>query len=116
MSRNTELFERACHTIPGGVNSTVRPFRSVGGTPRFIKRAQGPYMWDADDVRYIDYVGSWGPAILGHAHPKVIKAVQEAAVDGLSFGAPTEAEIRVAEEIVRRLPSIEKVRLVSSGT
>jgi glutamate-1-semialdehyde 2,1-aminomutase len=116
MSRNTELFERACHTIPGGVNSPVRAFRSVGGSPRFITRAQGPYMWDADNVRYIDYVGSWGPAILGHAHPKVIKAVQEAAVNVLSFGAPTEAEIRIAEEIVQRLPSVEKVRLVSSGT
>ncbi|NLY27848.1 MAG: glutamate-1-semialdehyde 2,1-aminomutase [Alcaligenaceae bacterium] len=116
MPRNNELFERACHTIPGGVNSPVRAFRSVGGTPRFIKRAQGPYMWDANDTRYIDYVGSWGPAILGHAHPKVVKAVQEAAVDGLSFGAPTEAEIRIAEAIVERMPSIEKVRLVSSGT
>jgi glutamate-1-semialdehyde 2,1-aminomutase len=116
MSRNTELFERACHTIPGGVNSPVRAFRSVGGSPRFITKAQGPYMWDADDVRYIDYVGSWGPAILGHAHPAIVKAVQEAAVHGLSFGAPTEAEIRIAEEIVRRIPSIEKVRLVSSGT
>ncbi|RTZ45811.1 glutamate-1-semialdehyde-2,1-aminomutase [Candidimonas sp. SYP-B2681] len=116
MSRNTELFERALQTIPGGVNSPVRAFRSVGGSPRFITRAQGPYMWDADDVRYIDYVGSWGPAILGHAHPDVIRAVQEAAVDGLSFGAPTEGEIEIAEAIVARLPSIEKVRLVSSGT
>ncbi|MGE4369933.1 MAG: glutamate-1-semialdehyde 2,1-aminomutase [Burkholderiaceae bacterium] len=116
MSKNTELFERACHTIPGGVNSPVRAFRSVGGTPRFITKAQGPYLWDADNARYIDYVGSWGPAILGHAHPKVIKAVQDAAVNGLSFGAPTEAEIQIAEAIVARLPSIEKVRLVSSGT
>ncbi|HUG57862.1 MAG TPA: glutamate-1-semialdehyde 2,1-aminomutase [Candidimonas sp.] len=116
MSRNTELFERACQTIPGGVNSPVRAFRSVGGSPRFIKRAQGPYIWDADDVKYIDYVGSWGPAILGHAHPEVIRAVQEAAVHGLSFGAPTEAEIEIAEAITARLPSIEKVRLVSSGT
>ncbi|AEC22036.1 glutamate-1-semialdehyde 2,1-aminomutase [Pusillimonas sp. T7-7] len=116
MSRNTELFERACQTIPGGVNSPVRAFRSVGGTPRFIKRAQGPYVWDAEDTQYIDYVGSWGPAILGHAHPEVIRAVQEAAVDGLSFGAPTEAEIEIAEAIVARIPSIEKVRLVSSGT
>ncbi|PLC55063.1 glutamate-1-semialdehyde-2,1-aminomutase [Pollutimonas nitritireducens] len=116
MSRNTELFERACRTIPGGVNSPVRAFRSVGGSPRFITRAQGPYMWDAEDTRYIDYVGSWGPAILGHAHPEVIRAVQEAAVNGLSFGAPTEAEIEIAEAIAARLPSIEKVRLVSSGT
>ena len=116
MSRNTELFDRACQTIPGGVNSPVRAFRSVGGTPRFIARAQGPYMWDADDTRYVDYVGSWGPAIVGHAHAKVVKAVQEAAVGGLSFGAPTEAEIVIAEAICKRLPSMEKVRLVSSGT
>lgn len=116
MSRNSELFERACKTIPGGVNSPVRAFRSVGGTPRFIKRANGPYVWDEDDAKYIDYVGSWGPAILGHAHPEVIKAVQEAAVDGLSFGAPTEGEILIAEAICERIPSMEKVRLVSSGT
>lgn len=116
MSRNTELFERASRTIPGGVNSPVRAFRSVGGSPRFIQRAQGPYVWDADDVRYIDYVGSWGPAILGHADPAVITAVQQAAVHGLSFGAPTEAEIELAETLVQRLPSLEKVRLVSSGT
>jgi glutamate-1-semialdehyde 2,1-aminomutase len=116
MSRNPELFERACQTIPGGVNSPVRAFRSVGGSPRFIKRAQGPYLWDADGTRYIDYVGSWGPAILGHAHPDVVRAVQEAAVDGLSFGAPTEAEIEISEAIAALIPSIEKVRLVSSGT
>ncbi|MBV6305350.1 glutamate-1-semialdehyde 2,1-aminomutase [Candidimonas humi] len=116
MSRNPELFERACQTIPGGVNSPVRAFRSVGGAPRFIKRAQGPYMWDADDVRYIDYIGSWGPAILGHAHPEVVRAVQEAAVGGLSFGTPTESEIEIAEAIAARLPSIDKLRLVSSGT
>ena len=116
MSRNSELFERACKTIPGGVNSPVRAFRSVGGTPRFIQRAQGAYIWDAEGTRYIDYVGSWGPAILGHAHPEVIKAVQEAAVNGLSFGAPTEAEIEIAEAIVARIPSMEQVRLVSSGT
>lgn len=116
MSRNTALFERACQTIPGGVNSPVRAFRSVGGSPRFITRAQGPYMWDADGTRYIDYVGSWGPAILGHAHPEVIRSVQEAAVNGLSFGAPTEGEIEIAEAIAARIPSIEKVRLVSSGT
>lgn len=116
MTRNTALFERACQTIPGGVNSPVRAFRSVGGSPRFIKRAQGPYLWDADDTKYIDYVGSWGPAILGHAHPEVVRAVQEAAVNGLSFGAPTEGEIEIAEAIAKRIPSIEKVRLVSSGT
>lgn len=116
MSRNSELFERANQSIPGGVNSPVRAFRSVGGTPRFIKRAQGPYVWDADDTRYIDYVGSWGPAILGHAHPDVVAAVQDAAANGLSYGAPTEAEVELAETLVARIPSIEKVRLVSSGT
>ncbi|NYT66622.1 glutamate-1-semialdehyde 2,1-aminomutase [Alcaligenaceae bacterium] len=116
MSRNTELFDRACKTIPGGVNSPVRAFRSVGGSPRFMQRANGPYIWDAENVRYIDYVGSWGPAILGHAHPDVISAVQAAVVDGLSFGAPTEAEIQIAEAIVNLMPSMEKVRLVSSGT
>jgi glutamate-1-semialdehyde 2,1-aminomutase len=116
MSRNEELFARAQRTIPAGVNSPVRAFRSVGGTPRFFTRGEGPYLWDADGKRYIDYVGSWGPAILGHAHPQVVKAVQDAAVNGLSFGAPTEGEIGLAEMLVRRLPSIELVRLVSSGT
>ena len=116
MSRNVELFERACRSIPGGVNSPVRAFRSVGGTPRFVARAQGPYFWDADDKRYIDYIGSWGPAILGHAHPEVVKAVQDAAVHGLSYGAPTEAEVEIAEMLIARMPSIEQVRLVSSGT
>ena len=115
MSSNAQLFERACRSIPGGVNSPVRAFRSVG-TPRFIKRAQGPYVWDAEDKQYIDYVGSWGPAILGHSHPEVVRAVQEAAVHGLSFGAPTEAEIELAETLIARLPSLEQVRLVSSGT
>lgn len=116
MARNAELFERACRSIPGGVNSPVRAFRSVGGTPRFVARAQGPYFWDAEDQRYIDYIGSWGPAILGHAHPKVVTAVQEAAVHGLSYGAPTEAEIEIAELLIERLPSFEQVRLTSSGT
>jgi glutamate-1-semialdehyde 2,1-aminomutase len=115
-SRNDILFARAQKTTPGGVNSPVRAFRSVGGTPRFITRAEGPYFWDADGKRYIDYIGSWGPAIVGHAHPDVVKAVQEAATRGLSFGAPTEAEIDMAEEICRLVPSIEQVRLVSSGT
>lgn len=116
MTTNAELFERACRSIPGGVNSPVRAFRSVGGTPRFVARAQGPYFWDAEDKRYIDYIGSWGPAILGHAHPAVVKAVQDAAVHGLSYGAPTEAEIQIAELLIARLPSMEQVRLVSSGT
>jgi glutamate-1-semialdehyde 2,1-aminomutase len=116
MSRNDELFARAQRTIPAGVNSPVRAFRSVGGTPRFLTRGEGAYVWDADDKRYIDYVGSWGPAIVGHAHPDVVRAVREAATHGLSFGAPTEAEILMAETLVRRLPSVELVRLVSSGT
>ena len=116
MSRNDELFARAQRTIPAGVNSPVRAFRSVGGTPRFLVRGNGAYVWDADGKRYIDYVGSWGPAILGHAHPAVVRAVQESAVHGLSFGAPTEIEIVMAETLCRRLPSLELVRLVSSGT
>ena len=116
MSRNDELFARAQRTIPAGVNSPVRAFRSVGGTPRFLTRGEGAHVWDADGKRYLDYVGSWGPAIVGHAHPDVVNAVREAALHGLSFGAPTEAEITMAETLVRRLPSIELVRLVSSGT
>ena len=114
--QNKALFERAQLTTPGGVNSPVRAFKSVGGTPRFIKRASGPYFWDAEDTRYIDYIGSWGPAIVGHAHPQVIAAVQAAASLGLSFGAPTEGEVLMAEEICKLVPSIEQVRLVSSGT
>jgi len=116
VSQNDSLFARAQRSTPGGVNSPVRAFRSVGGTPRFITRAEGPYFWDADGKRYIDYIGSWGPAIVGHAHPEVIKAVQDAAANGLSFGAPTEGEILMAEEICKLVPSIEMVRLVSSGT
>jgi glutamate-1-semialdehyde 2,1-aminomutase len=115
-SRNDELFERAQRSIPAGVNSPVRAFRSVGGTPRFIVRGEGPYVFDADGTRYIDYVGSWGPAIVGHAHPVVVDAVQRAAINGLSFGAPTEAEIELAEALIARMPSLELVRLVSSGT
>ncbi len=102
--------------MPGGVNSPVRAFRAVGGTPIFFREGKGAYLWDVDDRRYIDYVGSWGPAILGHAHPEVISAVQQAAAKGLSFGAPTEGECRLAERIVALMPSIEQVRLVSSGT
>src|SRR5438045_5413647 len=115
-SRNAELFARAQRTIPAGVNSPGRAFRSVGGTPRFFTRGGGAYLWDADGTRYIDYVGSWGPAIVGHAHPAVVRAVQDAAAGGLSFGAPTELEIVLAETLVRRMPSLELVRLVSSGT
>ena len=116
MSRNDELFARAQRTIPAGVNSPVRAFRSVGGTPRFFARGAGAHVWDADGKRYIDYVGSWGPAIVGHAHPEVVRVVCERAADGLSFGAPTEIEIDMAETLCRRLPSLEMVRLVSSGT
>lgn len=116
MNRNEALFNRAKAIIPGGVNSPVRAFGSVGGVPRFIKKAQGAYVWDENGTRYIDYVGSWGPAIVGHAHPEVVEAVREAALGGLLFGAPTEAEIVIAEEIAKLVPSVEQVRLVSSGT
>jgi glutamate-1-semialdehyde 2,1-aminomutase len=116
MTRNEELFARAQRTIPAGVNSPVRAFRSVGGTPRFFTRGEGAYVWDADGRRYIDYVGSWGPAIVGHAHPAVVEAVVDIAPKGLSFGAPTEIEIEMAETLCRLLPSLELVRLVSSGT
>ncbi|MFD1555443.1 glutamate-1-semialdehyde 2,1-aminomutase [Paraburkholderia silviterrae] len=115
-STNQALFERAQRTIPGGVNSPVRAFRSVGGTPRFIERAQGAYFWDAEGKRYIDYIGSWGPMIVGHVHPEVLEAVQRVLVNGFSFGAPTEAEIEIAEEICKIVPSMEQVRMVSSGT
>ncbi len=114
--RNNELFERARRVIPGGVNSPVRAFRAVGGTPRFVQRAQGAYFWDANGQRHIDYIGSWGPMILGHCHPAVLEAVQKAAIDGFSFGAPTEREIELAEAILERVPSMDMVRLVSSGT
>jgi glutamate-1-semialdehyde 2,1-aminomutase len=114
--RNETLFERAKRVIPGGVNSPVRAFRAVGGTPRFVQRAQGAYFWDANGKRHIDYIGSWGPMILGHGHPAVLEAVQKAAVDGFSYGAPTEREVELAEEILKFVPSMEMVRLVSSGT
>ncbi|GAA5176248.1 glutamate-1-semialdehyde 2,1-aminomutase [Niveibacterium umoris] len=114
--RNQELFDRAQRSIPGGVNSPVRAFRNVGGTPRFFARAQGSRLWDANGKAYIDYVGSWGPAILGHAHPDVIRAVQEKAALGLSFGAPTEIEVEMAETLCRLVPNLDMVRLVSSGT
>jgi glutamate-1-semialdehyde 2,1-aminomutase len=113
---NDILFERARAVIPGGVNSPVRAFKAVGGTPRFVQRARGAYFWDADDRRYIDYIGSWGPMILGHGHPAVVEAVQKAVQDGFSFGAPTEREIELAEAILDLVPSMEMVRLVSSGT
>jgi len=110
------LFQEACKYIPGGVNSPVRAFRGVGGEPIFFKKAKGAAVIAADDRRYIDYVGSWGPMILGHAHPQVIQAVQEVAADGLSFGAPTTLETRLARRVVELMPSIELVRFVSSGT
>ena len=116
MQSNEQLFARAQQVIPGGVNSPVRAFRAVGGTPRFIARAQGACMWDAEGQRYIDYIGSWGPMILGHGHPAVLDAVLKAAADGFSFGAPTEREIELAEAIISLVPSVEQLRLVSSGT
>ena len=110
------LFDQAQKTIPGGVNSPVRAFGSVGGTPRFFTKANGPYLWDADGNRYVDTICSWGPAIVGHAHPKVIEAVKQAAEGGLSFGAPTRGEVELAEWVRDHLPSMEMMRLTSSGT
>ncbi|MEK6788654.1 MAG: glutamate-1-semialdehyde 2,1-aminomutase [Pseudomonadota bacterium] len=115
-NRSDRLFQAACEVIPGGVNSPVRAFRGVGGNPVFFARAQGAYLFDADDRCYIDYVCSWGPAILGHAHPEVIREVQEAATLGLSFGAPTEVEVEMATRVRELMPSMELVRMVSSGT
>jgi glutamate-1-semialdehyde 2,1-aminomutase len=115
-TRSAELFQQASRCIPGGVNSPVRAFKGVGGTPVFFVRGSGAYLWDEDGNQYIDYVGSWGPMILGHAHPKVIAAVKETAERGLGFGAPTGIEIEMAELLCRLVPSIEKVRMVSSGT
>ena len=115
-SRNDSLFERARQRIPAGVNSPVRAFRAVGGTPPFFERASGPHLWDAEGKRYIDYLGSWGPMVVGHTHPQVVEAVQAAASRALSFGAPTESEVELAEAICRLMPSVEMVRLVSSGT
>ncbi len=114
--KNETLFERAQRVIPAGVNSPVRAFRAVGGSPPFFERAAGAHLWDADGRRYIDYVGSWGPMVAGHTHPAVVEAVQEAASRALSFGAPTEAEVELAELLCRLVPSLEMVRLVSSGT
>ena len=114
--RNQALFDRARQLIPGGVNSPVRAFRAVGGTPRFVQRAQGACFWDANGKRYVDYIGSWGPMILGHGHPAVVEAVQRAVLEGFSYGAPTEREVELAQAIIDLVPSIEMVRLVSSGT
>ncbi len=116
MDRSDELFARAKQVLPGGVNSPVRAYRAVGMTPRFISKADGAYIWDADGRRYIDYVCSWGPMILGHNHPVIREAVERAIVDGLSFGAPTEREVQIAELMTRMVPNVEMVRMVNSGT
>jgi glutamate-1-semialdehyde 2,1-aminomutase len=116
MSQSDRLFERAQRTIPGGVNSPVRAFRAVGGTPRFIARAQGAYLHDADGKAYVDYVGSWGPMILGHQHPAVVEAIRRQAGIGVSYGAPTELEIEMAELLCERMPALQQVRLCNSGT
>ena len=113
---NLPLFERAKTIIPGGVNSPVRAFNAVGGTPRFVQRAQGAYFWDTNDQQFVDYIGSWGPMILGHGHPEVVAAVQAAVLEGFSFGAPTEREVVLAEKIRELVPSMEMLRMVSSGT
>ena len=116
MTTNDEMFQRAARVIPGGVNSPVRAFGSVGGTPYFVAKSEGPHVWDVEGRRYIDLVQSYGAIILGHAHPSVVDAVQSAAADGTSYGAPTEREVLLAEAVCEAMPSIEKVRLVSSGT
>lgn len=113
---NLPLFERAKTIIPGGVNSPVRAFNAVGGTPRFVQRAQGAYFWDTNDQQFVDYIGSWGPMILGHGHPEVVAAVQAAVLEGFSFGAPTEREVVLAEKIRELVPPMEMLRMVSSGT
>src|SRR6266478_5622826 len=115
-SRSREAYQRACKVIPGGVNSPARAFGGVGGQPLFIARGEGPYLFDIDGNRYLDYVGSWGPLILGHGHPRVQAAIADALGRGATFGAPTEIESQLAEVIIDALPSIEKVRFVSSGT
>jgi glutamate-1-semialdehyde 2,1-aminomutase len=116
ISTSQKLFERAQKSIPGGVNSPVRAFKSVGGTPLFIKHAKGAYLYDADDNKYIDYIASWGPMILGHAYEPVVKAIQEQAVYSTSYGAPTELEIKMAELIKSMVPNVDLIRMVSSGT
>ena len=116
MTRSADLFQSACRHIPGGVNSPVRAFKGVGGEPVFFTRGEGPWLVDADDNRYVDYVGSWGPMIAGHAHPEVIRAVQEMAANGLGFGAPTEIETRMADTLCSLVPSMDMVRMVNSGT
>src|ERR1035438_9085521 len=116
IEKSEALFERAQHSIPGGVNSPVRAFKSVGGTPLFISKAKGAYLYDADGNKYIDYIASWGPMILGHAHEEVVKAIQEKAIRSTSYGAPTELEIEMAELIKSMVPNVDLIRMVSSGT
>src|SRR6185369_17257006 len=116
MSKSEQLFNRAVRVIPGGVNSPVRAFRAVGGKPLFIERGSGSHIWDADGKEYIDYVGSWGPLIFGHRSPEAVQALREVLEIGTSFGAPTEREVEIAELITKLVPSVEKVRLVNSGT
>ena len=116
IARSKELFDRAQHSIPGGVNSPVRAFKSVGGTPIFMQKAKGAYLYDADDNKYIDYINSWGPMILGHAFEPVVEAIQKKAADSTSFGAPTELEIEMAELIKSMVPNVDLIRMVSSGT
>src|ERR687884_1227778 len=115
-SRSAELFAQAQHLLPGGVDSPVRAFRAVGGTPRFIARGKGSAVWDVDGNRYVDYLGSWGPLIAGHAHPGVVAAIQDAATRGTSYGAPTEAEVELAKLVKQAFPSIDLLRFVNSGT
>lgn len=116
MDKSQEIFEKACRLMPGGVSSPVRAFRAVGMTPRFIERAKGSHIYDVDGHDYIDYIGSWGPMILGHAHPEVVEAVCRAVYRGTSYGAPTEGEVTLCEMIIDAVPSVEMVRLVNSGT
>ena len=116
MTKSQELFTKAQNYIPGGVNSPVRAYQSVGGTPPFITKGEGPYLYDEDGLRYIDYVNSWGPILLGHNHPDILQAVISAAQDGLSFGAATRREVEMAELLCSAIPSLEMVRLVNSGT
>ena len=115
-NKSRALFERAQGSIPGGVNSPVRAFRSVGGTPVFLKKARGAYLYDVDGNQYIDYINSWGPMILGHAYEPVVTAIQEKALDSTSFGAPTELEIEIAELIKTMAPNVDLIRMVNSGT
>src|SRR5262245_17743006 len=115
-TRSKALFEQAAGLFPGGVNSPVRAFKAVGGTPVFLARGEGAYVWDADGNRYLDFLGSWGPLILGHAHPEVTEAIVAAAREGTSFGASTEREIALGQEIRAAVPSLERLRFVSSGT